>query len=92
MRLKSILNCLTNTVIHDFLTVSIVRETSMSAVVRVSPRLMIAITGIRIRLQTLCILNEIGQVRLKRGCETRLLTHLLEGDIAPRLVGYDARK
>ena len=71
---------------------AVVGKATMCAVMRVSPGLVVAIDGIGICLQILRVLYQIGQIRLEGRGETRLLTHLLEGNVVPRLVCNDVGK
>ena len=92
MHRRCILHRLTDTVVHHLLTVAVIGETAVCAVVRISPSLVIAIYGVRIRLKTLRILYQTRQIRLKCRSKTRLLTHLLESNVIPRFIGNDVGK
>ena len=92
MRLHGIPDCPANAVVHHLLTIAIVGKAAMGAFARIGPRLVETIRGIGIGLQALSILYKMGKVRLESAGQTRLLTHLLEGDILPGLVLYDVGK
>ena len=92
MHLHGIPDCPANAVVHHLLTIAIVGKTAMSAFARIGPRLVETIRGFGIDLQALSILYKVGKVWLESAGQTRLLTHLLEGDILPWLVLYDVGK
>ena len=92
MHRHGILYRLADAVVHHFLPIAVIGKAAMRTVVGVSPCLMVAVNGIGVSLQPLCILYEISQVRLEGCGESRLLAHLLNRDVLPGLVGNDVGK